>query len=387
MASVAARLSQVAAWLSRIGPGGRALKTALAAGLAWEVGSRVPGAPTPYLAPLTAVLVTQITIADSIGAATQRFFGIVLGVGVALAVGGVAGLSGPSIALMVLLALMLGSAVHLGPQGIPQVAISALLIVAVGSAPTLELAYARVVETIIGAAIGIGINALLAPPSHLATARAAVAAHGDALAGVLDRLAAAIMVGITGDEADAILGEARATDGLLREAQAAVSRTEAALRFNLWQRHERPATERLALTLRTLERVAIQARGIVRTVDDAVAPEGRTPSTWIDPWALGSGLGAAITDIARLVRAFPAALAPGSGDHRPAFALLVDEAARSRCLVAGAGEAQDIRRESDGWIELGSVLADLDRIRRELAEVVAAPPLDGAPLPPLAPGS
>jgi len=76
----------------------------------------------------------------------------------------------------------------------------------------------------------------------------------------------------------------------------------------------------------------------------------------------------------------PAALAPGSGDHRPAFALLVDEAARSRCLVAGAGEAQDIRRESDGWIELGSVLADLDRIRRELSGAVGPTPVgDGLP--------
>ncbi len=385
MAPVARRLVPVFPWLGRIGAGGRALKTALAAGLVWEVGSRVPGVPTPYLAPLTALLVMQITIADSIGTATQRIFGIVLGVALALAVGGIIGVNGPSIALLVLLALMLGSAVHLGPQGIPQVAISALLIVAVGSAPTLELAYARIVETVVGAAIGIAVNALLAPPSHLPEARAAVTLHADALADVLDRLAAAIGAGITDDEADAVLAEARATDGLLRAAEAAVGRTEAALRFNVWRRRERPETERLALALRTLERVAMQARGIVRTIDDAVAQDAPGTPSWLAPRAPGGGLGAAIAEVAGLVRLFPAAVGVGDGDRDASFALRADEAARTRSAVAASREAAEVCREPDEWVRLGSVLADLDRIRRELAGAVDSPPMDAPLPPPLAP--
>ena len=373
--------------LARVGLGHRVLKTALAAGLAWEAGSRIPGAPTPYLAPLTALLVMQITIVDSISTATQRFVGVLLGVAVALAVSSAFGVNGPSVALLVLVGLVLGALLRLGPQAIPQVAISALLIVAVDSAPTLGLAYARIVETIVGAAIGIAINALLAPPSHLPAARSAVDAHAAALAGALDRLVAGVRGGITGAEADAILAEARATDALYRAAQTAVARTEGALRFNLWRRRERPETARLALALRTLERVAIQARGIVRTIDDAVAQETGGSPSWLAPETLGGGLGSAIAGVAAMVRAFPAAVIADDGQGGGGFAALANEAGRARSAVAVSDEAAGVCRTADDWIGLGSVLADLDRIRRELAEVVAAPPLDGAPPPPLAPGS
>lgn len=56
-------LSALFGFLRRLGIGERMIKTALAAFVAWEVGRLVPGNPQPYLAPLTAILVMQATIA------------------------------------------------------------------------------------------------------------------------------------------------------------------------------------------------------------------------------------------------------------------------------------------------------------------------------------
>src|SRR5262245_24358126 len=70
-------------WLRRAGLGARIVKTAVAATVAWEAGQLVPDNPQPYLAPLTAILVMQPTIAQSISYASQRALGVVIGIAVA----------------------------------------------------------------------------------------------------------------------------------------------------------------------------------------------------------------------------------------------------------------------------------------------------------------
>lgn len=369
-------------WLRRVGAGERALKTALAVGIAWELGSRVPGVGEPYLAPLAALLSMQITIADSVTAATQRVLGIVVGVVLAIGVSAAVGANGITVGVLVLLALMAGSLLRLGPQGIQQVAVSALLLIAVGSVSSAGYAVARIVETVIGAAVGVGVNALLAPPSHLGAAEAAVRVHAAALAAALDKLATVLAAGVTPAEADAVLAAARETDAALRDAQAAVSRTEIAHRYNLWNRRERPAVQRLRAALRTQERVAIQARGIVRTIDDAVARTQPARPAWLEHGAAGGALADAVAATAAMVGAFPAAMAAASGSPPAAFPAAQAECASARerlgAFPAPTGDG------SSEWIDLGSVLVDLDRIRRELAAAVASP-ATAAVLPATAP--
>ncbi len=114
-------------WPRRVGAGERVLKTALAAAIAWRLGSLVPGIKNPYLAALVAILTTQGTIAGSLGFNLQRTFSMVTGVVVALL-----GINSGSVFLMVLVSLMLGSALRLATLGTQQVAIGAILVVLVG---------------------------------------------------------------------------------------------------------------------------------------------------------------------------------------------------------------------------------------------------------------
>lgn len=372
------------AGLRRVGVGERVLKTALAVGLAWELGSMAPNVGSPYLAPLAALLTMQITIADSLTAASQRVLGIVVGVTVAIATSAVVGINGLTVGLLVLIAFATGSALRLGPQGIQQVAISAMLLVAVGSVSSVHYAVARIVETIVGVAVGLTVNVLLAPPSHIETARDAVAAHASALAAAMDHLGKSLAAGVTPTGATAVLDEARATDALLRSAESAVQRTDTALKYNLWNRDERPEAQRLAQSLRAQERVAMQARGIVRTIEEATARAAPIRPGWLEPNAFGGGLAEAIDGVGGLIRSFPEVMLAGTGS--PAAAVFFGRSAASgeaRSRLAADPEVESLVAGSEDWVPLGSVLADLGRIRRELAGAVVE--RDRASAPPLAP--
>jgi uncharacterized membrane protein YgaE (UPF0421/DUF939 family) len=369
-------------WLRRIGAGERVIKTALATGIAWWLGSMIPGVSSPYLAPLGALLVMQITIADSMKAATQRMVGVVIGVIVALILLQILGVSALTISLVIMLSLMTGTLLKLEAQGVSQVAVSALLVVAVGGESTVGFAYHRILETIIGLSVGVVVNFVFAPPSFLLQAQTGTRAHAASLADALQHVADGIRAGITPEQASAVLSEARASDAVLRAAQASFSRTETAHRFNIWTRDERPAVERLALAVRTLERVGMQSRGVIRTVDESVGRSAPSVPEWLTAGAFDGHLAELLEAVAAAVRVFPEVMeisAPAPVGE--AFALAISRARILQDSVATNHAALTLPGRSPQWVRLGSVLADLDRITRELS---AAAEIDGTdmPLPP-----
>src|SRR3954470_238533 len=98
-------LPQLINQMRRFGLGERVLKTALAAGVSWQLAVWVPGNEHPYLAPVSAILLMQLTIAQSIDLAVQRNIGVALGVCVAVLAYAGFGVHPWSIALVVLIAL------------------------------------------------------------------------------------------------------------------------------------------------------------------------------------------------------------------------------------------------------------------------------------------
>ncbi|MBX6341252.1 MAG: FUSC family protein, partial [Thermomicrobiaceae bacterium] len=167
-------MRQVLGRLREWGLGERVIKTALAAALAWEVAVVVTRNPRPYLAPLVAILTLQITIAQSVSRAVQRIFGVILGVVMALLVTHVIGVHVWSIALLVAVAFAVGTRLRLGPYAPPEAAITALLVMLIGSTTRIEYALVRMVDTLIGAVVGVAVNAAIVPPSYLPDVRRAV---------------------------------------------------------------------------------------------------------------------------------------------------------------------------------------------------------------------
>ena len=145
-----------------------AAKAAVAAGIARAVALEVDPHSRPYFAPLAVILIVQPTVYDSLSRAFQRVVGVVVGVVAALAVSHFLSLSGWSIGIIVFVGLLVGWSLPLGPQGVVQIPVSALLVFAVGNA-TPGYGGRRVLDTLIGSAIAV--LAVLVSPSAPAPER------------------------------------------------------------------------------------------------------------------------------------------------------------------------------------------------------------------------
>src|SRR5918994_2138229 len=167
------------------------LKAAVATIAAWLVaGWLIPG-PLPVFAAIAALLVVQPSVNQSFGKAIERSIGVILGVVIATGISFAFGQSSWIILLAIVVAMLVAWALKMTPGTSNQVAISAMLVLALGSSSP-EYALDRVLETLIGAAIGIIVKALIVPPVAVAPARGEVALLGGELAASVDRLAHAL---------------------------------------------------------------------------------------------------------------------------------------------------------------------------------------------------
>jgi uncharacterized membrane protein YgaE (UPF0421/DUF939 family) len=121
--------------VARRGPvrlrGVRTAKSTLAAVTAYVVAIPLSDNARPVLAPLTALLVVQLTLYDTLRTGLRRIISVVLGVLVAAALSAVVPLTWWSLGIAVAVSLVLGRLLRLGAE-IPEVPISAMLVLAVG---------------------------------------------------------------------------------------------------------------------------------------------------------------------------------------------------------------------------------------------------------------
>ena len=362
-------VASVCAWLRSHGLGERTLKTAVAVTLAWAVGAHVPGGTAhPYFAPLAALLSLQITVAESISGAVQRVVGIVAGVAVALAVSRLVGETAWGIGLLVLLSLVVGANLRLSAQGVAQVGISALLVLFLGGASSLSYAGSRIVDSVVGALIGVGVNALLVPPSQLPAARAAQRALGVAVAQALENLAAAVAAGLTRESALGSVREAHALRVPLTAAQEALTQADTSLKYHLHGGTQQARLVRCQQGVDVLEHAVLQVRELARTMADLVgdtrasAPEPE----WLAPSALGSALADLLSGLALAVSAVTdlADEVPGAASAR---AQALATIAQRRRVVARTARRQAPALTVESWMRLGALLAVADRMRADLA--------------------
>lgn len=329
------------------------VKTAIAVGLSWEVVEALLGHTKPIFAALAALLTVQVTVYQSVSRAAQRVVGVVAGVVVAFGIGRVAGLHAWTVGLVVLGALVVGWLLRLGPQGAVQVPISALLVMVIG-ASTPSYALDRVVDTAVGAVIGVAVSAVIVPPVDLESARTAVGKLLGSVAGLLADLGRAD-AGLASAE---LLGGARRLVGLVDEARGALAKARESIRWNPGGRARADEIERLERRLVLAERMAVQVRGVVRTLVDA--------SSASSPEQLSGEGRRLLTVLLESAAAAVGAAVPGSP------AAPVDEAARSGVVAATVEALRADARANPGsaWVVYGAVVTDVQRIldgARELA--------------------
>jgi uncharacterized membrane protein YccC len=343
-------------------PGLRTLKTTFAAVLAYELAARLLTGPAPLLAPLTTLLVAQVTVFETIRSGLQRVGSVVAGVLVAVLLSTVVGLTWWGLALVILASLVVGQFLRLGEQAL-EVPISAMLVLAVTGQPE-AAALSRVLETLIGAVVGVAVT-VIGPPVYVQPAADAVGELADDLATLLRAMGEELTEGWSGDQARAWARRAQELDRPLRVAENALVRAEESLRMNPRSKRIVEGASSLRPGLGALEHASIQVRAICRDLVDlaeAIEERGRA-----EPEVLVA-LGRLLVELGEGVSAFGELVAPDvAGRPREAVPLRIAlEIARTHRDVLAELMLVDARADPELWHIQGGLLADVDRLLREI---------------------
>jgi uncharacterized membrane protein YgaE (UPF0421/DUF939 family) len=201
--------------------GGLALagQAGVAAALSWFIAHDLIGRPTPFFAPIAAV----ITLASSVGQRVQRTTELVLGVAIGIGLGDALILligTGPlQIGLIVVGAILVATAVGGGTPLVVQSASSAVLVATLTSQTGLP--WTRFFDALVGGAVGLVVMTILLPLNPLTVVRRAADPALTALADGLHEVADALRVADPDRVRDA-LAELRAAEGQFAAFAAAV---------------------------------------------------------------------------------------------------------------------------------------------------------------------
>jgi aromatic acid exporter family member 1 len=345
-------------------PGWRTMKTTLAAVLAYVLavallGDQVP----PLLAPLTALLVAQLTLFETVMSGLERIGSVVAGVLVAVLVSKVVGLSWWSLAIAIFASLVIGQILHLGDHTL-EVPISAMLVLAVAG-QTAAAAAGRILETLIGAVTGVGISLLLRPPVYVQPAGDAIGDLADDMAELLEAMGEELTEGWSSEQARTWTQRTHELDRPLRTAGLALARGEESLRLNPRRRTVLAGASSLRAGLAALEHAAVQIRGL--TLDLADLADGFEARGQAEPELLAA-LGRLLVELGGGVAAFGQLVAPEvAGPPREAVPLHIAlEIARTHRDVLAELMLVDARTDPELWHIQGSLLANVDRLLREI---------------------
>jgi len=324
------------------------VKSAVATIAAWLLaGWLIPG-PLPVFAAIAALLVVQPSLNQSVSKAIERSVGVVAGVVVASALALAFGQSTWVVLVAIAAALVIAWLLKMTTGTSNQVAISALLVLGLGAA-TPGYAVDRVIETIIGAAIGFLVNLALVPPVALRPAHDAVEALGAEVSASLERLAAALETPQTPGHLEELMITARLMRPMVVTADSALETGAESLTLNPRGRRRRDELERLEATLRRLSPIVTQVIGMSRAFYDRYdAGLGDEPAVR----AIAEQLRRAAHDVRRMVRRTQTDTAGPPTASIPAL---------TAPLMIGAPK-------SGHWILVGSLLEDLRRIHEALSD-------------------
>ena len=177
-------------WRSAVFRAARLAGASVAAFLAAEGFGLVD--PPPLVAALTALLVVQATASSTLFSGVERVASVVAGVVLATGFVAVMGLHWWSLGILVAVSIIVGQLLRLGPNLI-EVPISAMLVLGVGyAAGAHSTGLNRVVETLIGAAVGVLVNVLFPPAVQSRNAGQAVQRLAEEIAALVDEAAQAL---------------------------------------------------------------------------------------------------------------------------------------------------------------------------------------------------
>ncbi len=361
------------------------MRVSLAATASYVVGTLIFPGTQPLLAPLTAMLVVQVTPVSLLTAGLDRVVAVVSGVSLAVVFSTFVPLEWWSLGLLILVAITIGQFLRLR-NNLIEVAISAMLVLGVGTLGAGAAASQRISETLVGAAVGILANLVFPPKPATSDASHAIDGVADALDELLNRAARELdeMAAAGSGQREQLATMSRAwlddarkiTTHLIPQSGAALIKAEEGRRFNLRAAGAPLVEPGLRQGLEALEHSAVSIRSLMRAIADA------SEGAWLDE----DGADAVLTGLAESLRRMAGGLnafgelvrnegdvhADLSGDDIARLKEALDGMHRTRArldaqITAGPPEVQELRAMER--LTLKRLLRELDleeRVRRQL---------------------
>ncbi|MFE7131227.1 aromatic acid exporter family protein [Streptomyces sp. NPDC057638] len=339
------------------------IRSTAAATISYVAALWLTSEPVPLTAPLTALLVVQVTLYSTLTTGIRRVNSVVVGVLIAIAFSAIVGLSWWSLGLIILLSLVVGRLVRVD-EFVPEVAISAMLVL--GVTRVAESAWDRVLETLIGATVGLLFNILFVPPVWVETAGESITDLARRMRHLLLGVGEQLTEPTSVATAAARLHEARRLDDEVAGVDGALRQAEDSLRFNPRVREGLLNRVVLRTGLDTLEICVVVLRALTRTMTDlAKRRDEREPFVRETGRALGELLehvADALVSFAVLVSA-QISVSAEAAERRLAAELAAAATSRDR---AADLLLSDVQRHPGDWQLHGALLAEIDRILAEL---------------------
>ncbi len=173
-----------------------------------------------------------------------------------------------SLGLLIAASLLLGQLLRLR-DNLLEVPISAMIVLSAGLGE--GAAWERIVETLIGAGVGIFINIAMPPRVRVKDAATTVEGIAVDMASLLERTSSEVRSGLTAEQAFRLADEARHLDDRLLSADRVVAEAEESAQLNPRAITLPTQGETLDSGLEVLEHTAVALRGLFRSIADLIA--------------------------------------------------------------------------------------------------------------------
>ena len=355
----------------------RAVRLSVAAVASYAIALGVVSDDRPVTAALTALLIVQVTLVGTVADTFRRISSVIVGVAVAITVSNFAGFTWWSLAALVLGSILLGQALRLGPH-LLEVPISAMVILAAGGAGA--QATDRIIETLIGAFVGLALNVIIPPSVRGRSAGAAVEAFAGRIAQLLNRISGTLAEKTVGrDQGWEWLREQRQIAGDIAQVDQVLEQTRESRRLNPRAAGSWDPVPDLRSGLDALEHSAVALRSVLRSIADGAG--AATVAT--DDGAAGQGardvevrrsIAAVLHDLAHCIALYGTVVRVGAETDatRAELHRTVDELRRVRAdLDRSRADLADLllvdpREATAQWQVHGSLLTAIDRVVEEL---------------------
>jgi len=328
------------------------LKTSIAVALAWTISLWFLPGELPIFAAMAAIFVVQPSVNQSLGRALERSLGVVGGVLVALAIGVWFGQTSWIVLAAIILCIFLAWALKLSPGSANQIPISAMLVLTL-SVATPTYARDRIIETVLGAAIAVIVNALVVPPVLLSPAHDAVTRLTLEIAATFDRVANALLSPQKSSDLESLMVQARLLRPMLAKAERAISQAEESLTLNPRQGRHREILEEDSELFVRLVPLVTRALGMTRALRDHY-----DDSLHLEPTVQAFSI-----ELERAAHDLRLLTTPGSvpGRRRP-----LGESSDTPEPPALTEPLTIMTPHPQHWILIGALMEDLRRVREEI---------------------